>query len=257
MKAVFNQIGKFFAVLLYWGIFIGISYLFFDEYRSDHQWQSLCYVVAFISAGFAANEMFLQWIYNVELNNFATKHQKHYAIIEKIVSSLSFVFLGLFILSFLLGWIGPLILYFCIGFLIILRSTYIWWSVVLSFLFSSLLLRIPRNSLQCRTLAKILYRVFLFSLIALIVYCEILAFNVLIEENAASEDMIIAASVFLMFLLGGIAYLLFNNLKKGLFSLASMRYVLFLRAFKHDHVCIKIYYRLIIIDYSDSLRKRL
>lgn len=244
MKAFLVQISKCLAIILYWGLVAGISYLFYHEYLIEHKWTNICYMVAFLSLGLAAHGLFIQHIYKIEIDNFATEHRELYPKIEKIVSNASFIFMALFMLSFLVALIGPIVLLYGIGVFIVIRSTWVCWSLVSSVLMGSILLRIPRKSLFLGNLSKILYRISLWGYTVLIVYCEILIFTVLIEENPIIEDEMIAAAIFLLLVFAGVSYLLFKNSKKGIFSFASMRYVLLLRAFEDDNICKTIYLRL-------------
>lgn len=237
MKSLLTQIGKFFAIVLYWGVTFGMGYLFYDDYLTEHKWTSLCYVAAFISAGIAAHGFLLKWIYQIEIEHFALRHKNSYPKIENAVSAISIVFAGLFIISFVAGLFGPFILTCGIGILVIMHATWEYWVAVFALLAISLLLRIPRNSVLLNTLAKISYRLSLFSFIAVIIYNEVLIFKVLSGNSPALEDNLIAGGIILLIAFAGVSYLLYKSSKKGIFSFASMRYVLFLRSFKDDNAC--------------------
>ena len=240
-KVALVQIGKCLAVILYWGIAIGMSYLFYDEYLTEHRWTSLCFLVTFLSVGFGLHGLFLNWIYKVEIQAFAIRHQRLYPIIETVVIWGSGILIGISVLSLLAGVLGPFILLCGAGMIIVIRSTWVYWVIVLSILVCSVVLRIPRKYLLLKTLAKITYRISLLGFLALIVYCEILIFKALFRDDLVGEDTIIAGAVFLLFVFGVISYLVYRSCVKGILSFASMRYVLLLRAFKDDDICKTIY----------------
>lgn len=241
MNVALVQIGKCLTIILYWGITIALSYICYDEYLTEHRWTSLCELITFLSLGVGLHGVFLNWIYNAEIQTFATKHQKLYSIIKTIAIWGSGILIGISLLFLFASIFGPLILELSTGMIIVIRSTWIYWVVVLSILVCYWGLRIPRKSLVLKTFAKITYRIFLLGFIALIVYCEILIFKAVLRENVVGEDAIIAGGVFLLLIFGVISYLLYMSCIKGIISFASMRYVLLLRAFKDDDICKTIY----------------
>lgn len=222
-------LGKFVVTILYWALILLFVWLFYDEYITEHQFSSLCFCIAFFFFGCSLNHFLITWLYKAELDRI----EKIPKILEYIISILTFTFLGIAIIAFLMGLIGSFV-YLCIyGIIAIIYQTWeLWVLIILSFVLSVVfkILKFP----LIKALSKIIYRISLLSVVTLIIYIEIDVWSNLSETDSFMANNLIAGCVILLFLCVFTIYLLYSSMKKGILSFAQFKYVLFLRAFKDD-----------------------
>lgn len=239
MKKILALFGKGLAVILYWTLFAMLVWLFYDEYITGQKWSSICLCIAFGSAGCAFHGVFVNWVYGTELKRFEQVHKKVYDVIVKIVTVISFIFLGIFVLSFLAGILGDFS-YICIsGVIMLICRTWKFWLLILFLFVISLILKAFRQPVV-RVMSKFMYRLSLLSSIALIVYIEVDTWN-LSGMDTFVHDCLIAGGVIFIFFCSYLLYLFYNSVEKGILSFARNRYLLFLRAFKDDDDLMPLY----------------
>ncbi len=231
MKTILTHFGKSVIMVLYWALVALFVWAFYDEYITEQSWASICMCIAVFSFGCAFHGVIINWLYNVELKRIEQCSKKIYNILVNVGSKVSWIFGGISVVFFLIGIFGAFIYYGILEVFLIISHTRTWVFVLL-IIFTYMIYVILGffEFAIFKSLTKIIYRVFLISLMALVVYNEIELLRISADADVSYD---IAGGLFLL-LFGFLCYFLYNSMKKGILSFAKFRYVLFLRSFKND-----------------------
>lgn len=240
MKTLLTLLGKGIIVLLYWALVALLVWLFYDEYLAEQEWSSICKCIAFLSLGFALHGMLINILYKKLLKQIEHNYKKMYNILVNVVYVVSIIFGGIFVVSLLVGIAGDFI-YICIyGVIQIVKDFGEFWFLMI-LLFAMWIILKGFKSPLIKAMSKIIYRLFLLSFCALIIFIEVDVWKNLTDTDSFTSNSLIAGCVVLIFIFGFLCYLLYNSIERGILSFARFRYVLFLRAFKDDDVILSIY----------------
>lgn len=241
MKTILNLFGKSIIVILYWSLVTLFVWLFYDEYITEHTWSSICMSIASLSFGCALHGMFISWLYKAELKGFELQYKKMYNVIVDVVSIVSFIFLGIFVVSALMGILGNFVYTFISGVIIIICRNWVFCFLIMLLFLICIILKIFKLPI-IRAISKLIYRIALLSSITLIIYIEIDVWRTTSGVvDTFIENCLIAGGVTYLFLGAFLLYLFYDSVKMGILSLARLRYVLFLRSFKDDNYAQSLY----------------
>lgn len=232
MKTIINHLAKGICVLLYWALVALFVWLMYDNYITDGDWCSLCWCVGWFSLGCALKPIFVQWIYDKELQQLRQKYTKFYNKLEKVGEVILCIFGILCFASFLIG-VGVLFLRLVGGDGLIALIIHKWkeWLVILILLIIGCILKLKVFKLPViKTIAKLICAVSCIFAIILIIRTEIVVWS----NCSVNSDRILLGSI-LLIVLGGVFLLFLKTIvEKGIVTFAVTEYVLFLRAFKND-----------------------
>ena len=232
MKTIINQLAKGICVLLYWALLALFVWVIYDGYITDGNWFSLWWCVVLFSLGCALKPIFVQWIYNKELQQLRQKYTKFYDILENAGKIILCIFGILCYASFIIG--GGVFFFMLIGgegLIALIIHQWKEWLVILILLIIGCILRLKVFKLPIfKTVAKLICAMSCISAIILIIRT-----NIVVWLNCSvNSDRIFLGSIYLI-VLGGVFLLFLQKIvEKGILTFAVTKYVLFLRAFKND-----------------------
>ena len=227
-------LAKTFGLILYWALVALFVWLFYDSYITEDKWTDLFYSISFLSLGCALKPIFIVWLFEKEWQQFAQKREKAAKLLEKIAGVCSIIFGAVARICFLMGIAGLTLGIYLYGLAKLVICTWPYWLGLAIMTLVCIALR-ASTSPVVRIVRKLIYRALLILTVLLIIYIEIFyVWNGTIHDEFTT-DALIGGSVLLLFVAVALLAMFFISLKKGIFTFATNKFVLFLRSFRNDN----------------------
>lgn len=239
MNKFLTLLGKGVVLCLYWALVALFAWAWLWAWLLEYNiesWRTICMCTFVFSIGWGFQCIPIDCLYSIELNDL-NKHKKAYDILKRIYFITLCFFVCVGSITFIIGITGEPFLLFIQDITHIVGYTWGYWLLIIFLFIISFILK-AFNLPIIKATSRIIFRISLLSVIALIIYIEIYLFKYNLSSNT---HPLIEFACSLLILLGFLCYLLYNSMKRGILSFAKLKYILFLRAFKDDDTLLSLY----------------